>query len=171
MCQSISSWARSDMNGFTFVELLITITVAIIILTVGAINLIGFFNQQSLTREAQSLTALLITARERASGQDSQTRWGVFIQNNITSRDTYTLFEVDEVLLASSSYMGLPGTAAEIRTVRPNIEFANPLTGSSTPIVFQKITGLPTASTTIAFYNNAGGRLIFISSNGRIDYE
>lgn len=163
----------SSQSGFTAVELLVSIAIASVLLTIGAINLASFRGKQSLSNETQSLVALLSSAREKSMGQDEEGRWGVFIKNESAARDTYSLFLVDEALYASSSYTLAPGTVIDARTVRSGIEFISPSTGSSTTIVFGKVSGLPNTSTSIQIANSSSDEyhLIYISGNGRIDFE
>ena len=169
-----TNYSLQTTKGFTFIELLITIAIASIMFTIGAISLINLRSQQTLEHETQAIAVLLSVAREKSIGQESSSRWGVHIQNNPTGRDTYALIQVDEALLASSSYTDIPGTASDSRTVPTSVELISPASGASTNIVFQKSSGLPTANATITLQlvsRPSSSYTITVSSKGTIDYQ
>jgi len=144
-----------------------------ILLVVGSVSMLGYLGSQNLESETRAIIALMRDAQSKAMGQDNESRWGVYLTNNAGSvRDSYAIFQADETLVSSSTYIGIPGTVLENRTMRSNVEFVNPAT--TTAILFAKVSGLPNTSTTILLQRTGDAsnqRTVFISGNGKIDYQ
>ncbi len=161
-------------RGFTFIEVLLSITISTIIAVAGSVELFQFLSHQSLENEGRTISGLLESARELSRHQDNESRWGVYIQNNESERDTYALFMADEALVSSSTYAAAPGLITEQHSAKSNIEFTNPLPGESLTILFSKLTGLPNTSSTIilqAGSSTSSQVIISIDTTGKIDYQ
>ncbi len=171
----LRTYPRASRAGFTFIEVLLVLGITAILLVVGVLNTFNYVTRQKLETEARAAVAMLRDAQARAMGQDDESRWGVyFASESGSTRDYYVFFQADETLVASSSYTGVPGTALEQRTMESNITFVSPVAGSSSTILFSKVSGLPSASTTVSLQlidNDASLKTIFISGNGKIDYQ
>lgn len=172
--KKINSFLKTSV-GFTFIEVLVVLGITSILLVIGTLSMFSYIGRQNLESETRAIVAMMREAQSKAMGQDSESRWGVFMQNNAGSeRDYYIIFQVDEALIASSTYTDIPGTSLERKTMRSNVEFASPEAGTSTQILFAKVSGLPNASTTIVlqkFNDPATQKTIFISGVGKIDYQ
>lgn len=165
---------RRQISGFSLIELLIVLTIGGILAGVAIVQLSSVKNNQLLDEEARGVTSFLRSAQEKAIGQDNGSRFGVYLQNPPSGRASYTLFQVDETILAQSGYSILPGSAVDQHTMPTKIIFVNPAAGTSTAIIFEKTTGLPEASTTItlSLFNEASTtRTIFVSGNGKINSQ
>jgi prepilin-type N-terminal cleavage/methylation domain-containing protein len=161
-------------HGFTFIELLLSITISTIIAVAGSVELFQFLAHQNLENEGKTIGGLLESARELSRHQDGESRWGVYIQNNESDRDIYALFMADETLVSSSSHVGAPGLITEQHSAKSNIEFIYPPTGSSSTILFSKLTGTPNTTSTIILQsgsNSSSQVFITVDSNGKIDYQ
>lgn len=161
-------------QGFTFIELLLSITVSAIIAVAGSVELFQFLTHQNLENEGKTIGGLLESARELSRHQDGESRWGVYIQNNESDRDTYALFMADETLVSSSTHIGAPGLITEQHSAKSNVEFIYPAIGSSSTILFSKLTGTPNTTSTIILQSGSDTSsqvLITIDSNGKIDYQ
>ncbi len=161
-------------RGFTFIELLLSITISTIIAVAGSIELFQYLSRQNLENEGRTISGLLESARELSRHQDNESRWGVYLQNNASERDIYALFMADEALVSSSTYTGAPGLITEQHSAKSNIEFTNPLPGESLTILFSKLTGLPSASSTITLQAGSSSSsqvTITIDNAGKIDYQ
>jgi prepilin-type N-terminal cleavage/methylation domain-containing protein len=162
-------------RGFTLIEVLLVMGVTSILLVMGTINMLGYIGGQNLESEARAITALLRDAQSKAMSQEAESRWGVYLYNNAgEQRDYYVIFQADEALVSSSTYTDVPGTSLERKTMRSNVEFTSPAEATSTIILFTKVSGQPNASTTAILQrvdNASSQKTIYISGNGKIDYE
>lgn len=161
-------------SGFTLIEFLMVMGIISVLLVMGSVSMLSYIANQNLDSETRAIIAFLRDAQTRAAGQDNESRWGVYVLNNATGRDSYTIFQADEALVASTTYVAVPGTALEQKTMRSNVELITPVEASSTVILFSKVSGLPNASTSLILQragNASSQRTIFISGNGKIDYE
>lgn len=157
-------------NGFTLIELIISMGLLIIIAAVGAVNLIGYRSRLDLDNASQEIIAVLREAQNRSLSQEATSiqgsggRWGVYFENPATSTDFYDLFW-------GATYA--TGTIVSRATLPSSIQFDTPATGSSSTVVFSPVTGLLNASTTIkisAISNAAVSSTITINTNGQIQY-
>jgi prepilin-type N-terminal cleavage/methylation domain-containing protein len=161
-------------SGFTFIELLLSITISTIIAVAGSVELFQFLSRQSLENEGRTIAGLLESARELSRHQDNESRWGVYLENNVSERDIYALFMADEALVSSSTHTGAPGLVTEQHSAKSNVEFTNPLPGESLTILFSKLTGLPSTSSTVTLQAGSSSSsqvIITIDSTGKIDYQ
>ena len=165
----------SSKKAFTLIEVLLVMGITSVLLVMGAINMLGYIGSQNLESESRAIVALLRDAQSKSMSQESESRWGVYLYNNAgEERDYYAIFQADEALVASSSYVGIPGNTLERKTMRSNIELTNPAEATSTVILFTKVSGLPSASTTISLRktgDDSSQKTVLISGNGKIDYQ
>lgn len=168
-------YALEDARGFSFIEVLLVLGITSILLVVGVINMFGYIGSHNLETETRGIVAMMRDAQSKAMGQDSESRWGVYLINNTgDARDSFSIFQADEILVASSSYTQVPGTVLEQRTMRSNVGFVTPAEGASVAVLFNKISGVPNASTTITVQltsDPASQKVITVSGNGKIDYQ
>ena len=162
-------------RGFTLIEVLLVMGITAVLLVMGAINMLGYIGRQNLESETRAIVALMRDAQSKAMSQEEESRWGVYLYNNAgEDRDYYAIFQADEALVASTSYNGIPGTTLERKTMRSNVEFTSPDSATSTIILFSKVSGLPNASTTAVLQrvdDASNQKTVYISGNGKIDYE
>ncbi|MDP2629642.1 MAG: prepilin-type N-terminal cleavage/methylation domain-containing protein [Candidatus Harrisonbacteria bacterium] len=160
-------------SGFTFLEILISMTIVSLVALISTVNLIGFFSRQGLQQESKEMVALLRSAQEKSMNQENGSRWGVSFYNG-PERDEYALFEVDEGLFASST-ASVPGTVSQLHTISRRFTFTtNPALDTRINVAFSKISGLPSSAQT--FYliigtDETSSSTITIGGNGLINYE
>lgn len=156
--------------GFTFIEVLIVMGLVSVLLVMGIMSMLSYIGKQNLESEARAVIALMRDAQSKSMAQEADSRWGVYISNQSDpTRDFYVLFQE-----ASSSPDEVPGVTIERKTVRANIEFGSPVEGATTSILFAKISGLPSASTTVVIQkgnDSSDQKTIYISGNGKLDYQ
>lgn len=170
----VSRLPHKTPKGFTLIEVLLVMGITSILLVIGAISMFGYIGSQNLETETRAIIALMRDAQTRSMSQENESRWGVYLANASSDRDYYAIFQADETLVASSTYTGVPGTTLEQKTMRSSVEFVSPANGSTTVILFSKVSGLPNASTTITLQktgDTSSERTIFISGNGKVDYQ
>ncbi|MDO8602034.1 MAG: prepilin-type N-terminal cleavage/methylation domain-containing protein [bacterium] len=162
-------------RAFTLIEILLVLGITAILLVIGTISMLGYVGRQNLESEARAITALMRDAQSKSMGQYNDNRWGVYLYNSVGSeRDFSVIFQADETLVASSTYLDVPGTSLERKTMRPDIEFVSPAESTTTIVLFSKVSGLPNASTSVILQkdgDSSNQKTIFISGNGKIDYQ
>lgn len=152
-------------SGFTLIELLIVITITVILASAGAINLISNRQEKDIDFTSQEIITVLRNAQDNSIAQEGGNRWGIYFNNPAgDSNDFYELFK-------GVSYTS--STIASKITLRSNIQFNTPTSGSSSTIIFVPITGLPNASTTIKISligKPTSSSTIIVNTNGEIQY-
>jgi len=159
-------------RGFTLIEVLISIGVLLLVSGAGSLYLFGFRSEGSVENATRQLVGVLSAAQEKSASQEDGSRWGVYIDNR-TDPGTYTLYEINEDLLALGDET-TPGTSTQLIAVSTNVTFASPTIGTIANIIFSKNTGLPIASTTLVLRHKTtteNQETVYISGNGRIDYR
>jgi len=150
--------------GFSLLELVIVIAIFAILGTVGFVKLTDYFVRNNLEKDAQKIAFTLKNARDRSISQDRGLQWGVHFENPASGKGFYELF-------AGTSY---PGQTILRNNLNTGIEFLNPSASSTLDILFSKVTGLASASTTIVIAlaeDNSIIKSISISSaNSEISY-
>lgn len=151
-------------SAFSLIELLIVIGIISILATLLTSNLLNTFYQNNLKGDASKIAATLRAARDKSITQENSQQWGVHFVNSSTSTDYYVLFGGPSF---SSS------TIISRVNLNPDVVFQNPPNSSSTDIIFQKMTGLPvaTSSIIISLMNNSSNAMtISIISSGEVQY-
>ena len=151
-------------DGFTLVELLVTMAIVAILAAVSFSNYAGFKNKQSIEAEVPKLTAVVREAMELSKSQADGDQWGVHFANPTgTSNDFYEIWK-------GSSYAS--SSVTKKINLSANVGFTNPADGATKDVIFAKATGLPAASATVVIQSLSGGGTgtIDIDSSGRVDY-
>lgn len=151
------------MRGFTLIEVLIISGIAVIIGTIGVLNLTGFRARNSLNLAVQELRANLRDVQQRSISQDQGKQWGVHLDASAGGDDFYKVF-------SGSSYAG--GTVSKTFYLSPIIQFLSPAQGVADDIIFDKVTGNVPAAHSIVIAladNNTVSRSIIISISGLIN--
>ena len=125
--------------GFSLLELVIVIAIIAILSSIGFVKLTDYFIRNNLEKDAQKIAFTLKNARDRSMSQDRGLQWGVHFENPATGKGFYELF-------AGASY---PGQTILRNNLNTGVEFLNPSASSTLDILFSKVTGLASASTTI----------------------
>ncbi len=129
------------MKGFTLIELMITLAILTIVAVIGGVNLFNYYSRQNLTSAANEIVALLRQAQNSSLTQESGDQWGVHFSNVTTTQGLIQLFH-------GSSFAS--GTLANSQSLPTGVQFINPVSGTSTDVIFSKVTGYPNTSASIA---------------------
>jgi len=142
-------------------ELLLAIAV-LLLLTVAARELFaGYIRSNDLDSSSRSLASDLAYARDRAMAGGNDYNWGVRLVNQAAASDYYELF-------ASPSDYSSASTSIKKTIYFPNgISFSDPTSGASKDVVFSRLSGTTTATTT-SLAGLTSSMTISISPNGLI---
>lgn len=128
-------------NGFTILELIISITIISIIGVMAGVELINYQRLTSAETAARDIMSELRFAQSRAiTGEDGDLNgqgdaWGVRFANS--TNDTYQVFY-------GPSYAA--GTTTATIYLPSSVKFTNPTEGNNRDIIFTKLTGTATSS-------------------------
>ncbi|MEZ4156967.1 MAG: prepilin-type N-terminal cleavage/methylation domain-containing protein [Candidatus Paceibacterota bacterium] len=159
-------------QGFSLLEIIITLAVAILIMTIGTINLVGFSAEKKLGDETEKLSAMLRLAQEKSLNRENNARFGVSLVNHPSGSDQLVLFQVDEAELVNSSYAVLPGETIETYSLISPITLLTPDESQRENILFEIGTGRASASSTVVLAREnatSSQKSIYIYTNGRIE--
>lgn len=149
-------------EGFTLIELIITIGITAILASVGFINLYGYFQRKNLDLAGQEVTAVLRNAQNNSISQEGGNRWGVHFENTTSSADSdfYELF-------SGANYS--TSTVIQKVPLGSGINFSSPPAGDSVNVFFAPATG-STTSTVISIIGSSPGTVkdIVIKNNGGV---
>lgn len=145
-------------------ELLIVIGIMSILAAIGFASYAGFKNRQTVETDAEKIMAILRETMELGRSQADGNQWGLHLDNPTgNGNDFYEIWK-------GSSYAS--GTVTQRINLSGNSRFNDPAEGVNKNIIFQKATGLPTASSSVVIESLSGGgsATINIDSTGRVDY-
>jgi len=141
-------------NGFTLLELLLSVVIIVIVFGLTIPVLQSFQSKNDLDVAIVTTAQSLRRAQSLAQASDGDSAWGVYIQSG-----SITMFK-------GSTYVGHNSSTDETFTLPSDI---NPAT--TTQIIFNKFSGLPTATSIINLTsNNNVTKTITINSKGTVSY-
>lgn len=127
-------------NGFTLIEVLISIGV-LAILSSGVYFLgSGFLEKRVLDDNVSGIVATLRNAQTRATAGENDSNWGVHFNNNGASQQFYELYY-------GPAYAS--GTVFSTTYLSSRVQFVDPVAASSVDIMFLESTGLPALSESV----------------------
>jgi len=157
-----------NKKGFTLVELLIVIVIIILITVFVYLNLFRKkgFNELYSTRD--QIVALLREAQNNSIFQKQDSEWGIYFSNSTSVSPFYSLFYGTTYQTSTSlKRFNLP---LNVKYDTSSIDL-----GSSLTVYFNKITGIPSTSTSIILNFNLSNQIIAsstinINQNGLISF-
>lgn len=123
-------------RGFTLIELMITIALAVILSYGGLLMLVSFRGRQDLAITSRLVVATLRDAQARSISQEEGKLWGVRFD---ASGRTYSIFYGSTCS---------PETFVSTTNIKANLEFTDPASGVK-DVCFKKVSGLSTASSPV----------------------
>lgn len=152
-------------NGFSILELLISMAIIAIIAAAAGINLVNYYRATALEAASKDIVGELRLAQNRAlMSQDGDSnnqgdKWGVRFTNG--ADDYYETFYGNVYNSASTTQKIYLPTA---------VVFTLPAASSYTDVIFTNITGTTTAtSTVISSADGSKSQTINIEASGRIN--
>ena len=152
-----------NRQGFTLFEVLITITIMAIVLSVVGTGVVSFKSRQSFTLDVESVVEGLRNAQNRAIFSDGGTGWGIQFSHQVSGRDYFEIFS--GAAYATSSVVTKQEVSASV--------FTDPAEGQSATITFAQETGVPSEPMIIALQrtNTNDMAIVTMSSLGKITVE
>ncbi|MFC1701092.1 prepilin-type N-terminal cleavage/methylation domain-containing protein [Patescibacteria group bacterium] len=149
-------------NGFTLIEILTTITISIILMSISSISYIYFSRKTDLDKTTYDIITTIQTAQAKTLSSEDSFQYGVHFEN-----DKYVLFK-------GNSYLaGDPNNKEYSLPDRIEIYNIN-LTGSGSEVIFQKISGKTDQNGTIGLriiLEPSNEKTITITSLGNTELE
>ncbi|HBB57012.1 TPA: hypothetical protein DEW47_04055 [Patescibacteria group bacterium] len=147
-------------KGFTLLELVIVIGILAVIAAVSSPLLRGIIKKIEVDSSSQSIVAFLKEARTNAMTGMSGRKWGVHFVNGVND-DYY------EVFSTPTGYNDAEKTINSIAYLPQGIYFTDPV--ATADIIFGKIAGTTTATTTISLSSPDGiTKTITVTPTGTI---
>lgn len=151
-----------NKNGFTFIELLVV--VAFLALASSAVFFI-LKNQSfgNLESDGQIIAARLLEAQTRAIAGVNGSSWGIHFNNVTSSAPWYALFQGATFTEGAETYY-LSGS----------VEFQSPAASTSTDLIFTRLTGRISTSTSIIVRlktNTSEKKTITVTTEGKISLQ
>jgi len=153
-------------NGFTLIELIVTLAIITVVSVVMFTSLFGWKNQTDLVNVTKQVGALLREAASNAMTQENGTAWGVHFDNATNTTPFYALFASSTY--STSSVIGsypLPASVGYLTSTFP--------VGSTEDIAFDPVSGDASASTSIGLYllgDPTQSSTISVASTGAVSY-
>src|SRR3989344_109347 len=153
--------ATSSSKGFSLLELIISLAIIALLGTVAGLTLVNYQRSMAADSTAREIVGQLRLAQRKAvSGEDGDLNgqgdsWGIRFSNS--SDDTYQVFYGTVYNSASTTAtVYLPSSAV----------FTNPTAGTSTDIIFTKLSGTTTPATiSITLPDGSDSRTITIATS------
>lgn len=148
----------SPQSGFSFTEVLVVIAILLILVTISVITFQNLGTTSTHRVVTQEVLSLLTEARTQSIASENDTVYGVHLATSsvtLFAGGTYNQSDPDNILLSFSG--GVHATSS--------------LSGGSTEVVFQRLTGFPSATGTIQIIrgDNSATNTITIHNSGLID--
>ncbi len=151
-------------KGFSLAELLVVIAIMAILAAISVGSYLGFRNKQSVEAEVMEIRAIVREAMGLSKSQADGSQWGVHFANPTgAGNDFYEIWK-------GSGYAS--GIVTRRFNLSDNVRFTDPPDGMTKDVIFDKATGLLSASSSVAVESLTGGGtgVINIDTSGRVDY-
>ncbi len=146
-------------EGFTILELVISIGILAVLGTISVLSLNGYGTSQNLQLSINELSAVVQSTQKRSITQENGHGWGIHFLN-ATGTSQYTVF-------SGPSFAS--GTPERTYSLRRGIQFVDPASGTSKDLIFAPETGLPSGYFSILLASQANlsqQRFIAVGANG-----
>ncbi|MEW5805295.1 MAG: type II secretion system protein [Patescibacteria group bacterium] len=149
--------------AFMLIELIVTLLVLSVLATIGVATYSNSYRQSVLKNSFEEIIFLIRLAQQESVSQKEGNAWGVRLDNTNTSSPFVAVF--------SSTYA--PANVKEYYSLPNQVKFQTPSAGNYDEVLFQKLTGLPDASSTIELVLSGSSQVktIVINSAGGISEE
>ncbi len=153
-------------DGFTLVELIISVALLVIIMTAMIASQTYFLSRTYMDTASEDIIGVLRQAQLQSRERYRDSAWGVHLQDNPGAADSYTFFR-------GQSYAARD-TVDDLKTdLAASINFSNiNLNGGAIDVPFEKGTGKTSSYGTFYIENQAGEhRTISVSAIGLVESD
>lgn len=149
-------------KGFTLLELILVIAILAILTVAGVSSYRSFGNDVQIKGIAQILSGDLRQAQSNSMIGVGGFKWGIHFVNG--TNDYYQLFSTPDV------YSNIATVIVSTTTLPSNMSFSDPISGNTKDVIFSKISGATSATSTTIVMGNLS-KTISISNIGTIDNQ
>ena len=151
-------------KGFTLLEVLIVIGVLAILATIANPIFRGMVQKNEIDGTAQGIIFDLKRVRANSMSGENGLKWGIHFYSS-TSSNYYQIFS------SPGDYNHVSTTVESTIYLPKLIRFSEPVSSSTKDIIFEKIRGTLTTSTTLTIINSTDGmqKIININALGNVD--
>ena len=155
-----------EHRGFTLIEILIVVGITILFLGLSIPQLRSFQQVSHLQGTGKEVVAALRLAKSRTLASEGALQYGVYF-DAISTPSQYTLFQ-------GSSYATRDTAKDEIAVLQKTIEISAISLGGGNEVVFERVTGSPSAAGTITFRQVADSsrtKVVSVLASGTIEED
>lgn len=164
--QLIKSVMRNNYAGFTLIEIIVSIAILSVLLTIGVSGFVIFKKTSDLDNGAQEFVSSLRSAQNKTLLSNNYSQYGIYLDSSVFP-NRYILFQGDSYALRTPS-------ADKIYLLNNSLEFNDISLGGGSEIVFEKLTGASQENGSISIRLKAEPSLsktIYISSSGAVGFD
>jgi prepilin-type N-terminal cleavage/methylation domain-containing protein len=147
-------------RGFTLLEILLTLAILVILSVAGVGGYRTYGKNVEVTSLTQSISSELRLMQAKSMAGESGLKWGIHFVNS--TNDYYELFSTPTTYASAST------TINATTTFPRSVSFSDPTSGQSKDIIFDKITGVTTA-TSVTVISEDITKTIQVSAFGIIE--
>jgi len=123
---------NSPRNGFTLIEILITVAILVTVSTVGFFTFTSYKGSQNVRLTMSELVAVIRDVQKRSITEQDGKRWGLRFINSTGTIHSYEVF-------SGVSYAS--GTVNSLYPLKRGVAFGNPGDGLNMDVIFSAISG------------------------------
>lgn len=150
-------------SGFTLLEVLIT--TAILVAVTWIVN--GYYRNFAKSREldiaAKSVSFSLRSSQSRAIAGEDLKKWGIHFVNGVAAFDDYY-----EIFSTPTTYADVATVVDQTVYLPSSVAFSDPATNSVKDIIFDRIKGSISVSTTVSIISEGATKVITVNAQGNI---
>lgn len=153
----------SNNSGFTLIEILVSIAILAIILTLGLFVSLDFYKSYAFHSEKNTIVSILQKARGQSLNNIDQTRHGVHFEPDVSNPQrvaSYTIFEGSNYVQNDQNNIIVAASYGVLIT-SPALPF---------DVIFDQLSG-SSSDKTIIVSNGVNPYNITVNSEGQIDWQ
>lgn len=163
---------NKSASGFTLIELIIVVGIIGVVTTIGMANYFGERSKRRLELATEILVRELDLTAARSRAQEGSYQWWVHFDNPAGSGNDFYVVCYGVYAGSGADCIADGGSESKRIMLGVELEFTEPVTGTTKDVTFNKATGLPTAATIVTINSvvGSGSKTITINPNGSIEF-